>query len=70
MKTVTIKTRSAYGNLFLDPMCYNAKTFARMLNKKTLTRDDLFNIAALGFQVIVENGDKPEWLNQLCLESV
>jgi len=65
MMRITIKIRSAYGNLFFDPACDSARTFCRMLNTKTLTRDALSHISALGYAITAESGDIPEWLSKL-----
>jgi hypothetical protein len=65
MQSITIKTRSAYGNQFYDPMCESAKIFAAMTGKKTLTEETLKYIALLGYAVNVQSGDIPDWLKLL-----
>jgi hypothetical protein len=67
---IRIKIRSAYGNLLFDPACDSAKTFCAMLNTKTLTRDALSHISALGYVIRAESGDMPEWLDSLNRKSV
>jgi|LakMenE01Jun11ns_1017448.scaffolds.fasta_scaffold9691515_1 hypothetical protein len=66
---ITIKIRSAYGNTLFDPACDSSKTFCAMLNTKTLTRDALSHIAALGYAIEAQSGDMPDWLAALNRES-
>ena len=67
---IRIKIRSAYGNLFFDPACDSAKIFCAMLSTKTLTRDALSHISALGYAITAESGEIPGWLESLNRKSV
>jgi len=62
---ITIKVRHAYGNELIDAICENAKTFANLTGRKTLTRDALYHIAKLGYDFDIINSDKPAWLEEL-----
>ena len=59
---ITIKIRSAYGNTLFDPVDDNAKIFASLTEKKTLTESALRNIKKLGVSINVQGGDIPAWL--------
>ena len=48
---IVCKLRVNYGTTAIYPHCPKAKAFVHMLNKKTLSADDLFNIAFLGFRI-------------------
>lgn len=52
--TITIKIKNVYGNETVYPVCDAALTFAKMLNTKTLTRDALRHIKALGYTIQIE----------------
>ena len=52
--TITVKIKNIYGNETVYPVCDTAQTFARMLNTKTLTREALKHIKALGYTIQVE----------------
>lgn len=52
--TITVKIKHIYGNETVYPVCDTAQTFARMLNTKTLTREALKHIKALGYTIQVE----------------
>jgi hypothetical protein len=62
---ITIRIRSVYGQFLFDPVCVKAKIFADITGKKTLTREALSYIAALGYSIKVDAGDVPEWLSSL-----
>ena len=51
MKTISIEVRSVYGQNKAYPVCADAHLFAQMLRTKTLTRDALKDIIALGYTV-------------------
>jgi hypothetical protein len=48
---ISVQFRSVYGNLLCYPMDAKAQAFARIANNKTLTRNTLRNILALGFRI-------------------
>lgn len=50
---IKIKYRRAYGNEFLEPLCETGKYFARLTGTKTLTRQAISIIKALGYTVEV-----------------
>ena len=52
--TITVKIKNIYGNETVYPVCDTAQTFAKMLNTKTLTREALKHIKALGYSIQVE----------------
>lgn len=47
---IAIQIRSVYGNTTAYPMCDKAKAFARIAGTKTLTREALRQIDALGYE--------------------
>ena len=51
---IIVKIKSVYGNETVYPVCETAQTFAKMLNTKTLTREALRHIKALGYSVQIE----------------
>lgn len=51
---ITIETKEVYGNTLYYPVCDKAKTFAEMVNAKTLTPSVLRNIKQLGFQITIK----------------
>jgi len=50
---ITVEIKSQYGANVIHPVCDKAKTFAQIAGTKTLTRDAIQNIKALGFTVEV-----------------
>jgi len=53
-RTITVKIKNVYGNDLIYPVCDNAQKFAVLTNKKTLSKNELAYIKALGFEVKVE----------------
>ena len=53
MKTIKIEQRDVYGNRVFYPVCDNAKAFATIAKSKTLTRDTLQKLKALGYEIQV-----------------
>lgn len=53
MKTIKIEQRDNYGNRVFYPVCDNAKAFATIAKSKTLTRDTLQAVKALGYDIQV-----------------
>jgi len=51
MKTIQIQIREQYGQLVAHPACEQAKIFAAIAKTKTLTRETLQQIQALGYTV-------------------
>ena len=52
--TITISIRSVYGRESLYPVCETAQRFCALLNTKTLTREALKHIQALGYSIQVQ----------------
>lgn len=50
-QTVKIQVCKVYGNDLIYPIDENAKRFATIAGKKTLSRSDVINIQLLGFKV-------------------
>lgn len=48
---VVIKIANNYGNQVIYPVCDNAKLFADIAGTKTLTKQVITKIMALGYQV-------------------
>ena len=48
---VMVEVRSVYGNEMIYPANFEAERFAAIAGTKTLSRTDLMNIKALGFEV-------------------
>jgi hypothetical protein len=51
--TITVTVRDIYGIQTIYPACETAKLLARLANTKTLTRQALETIKALGYTVTV-----------------
>ena len=54
---ITVAIKSVYGNELIYPISDNAKLFAILTRKKTLTKQALATIKKLGYEVEVQ---KPE----------
>jgi hypothetical protein len=50
-KQITIEVRSIYGQSKAYPVCADSQLFAQMLRTKTLTREALKDILALGYEI-------------------
>jgi hypothetical protein len=50
---IQVEIKNVYGNEAIYPVCDKARGFAELLNQKTLTRNDIAKIKAIGFEVIV-----------------
>lgn len=50
---IQVSIRFAYGKEFIDPIDANAKLFCSIGGSKTLTREQIADIKALGFTVEV-----------------
>ena len=48
---LSIKEKSVYGNVLLYPNNQTAEIFARLLNKKTFSHNDLVLITELGYRI-------------------
>jgi hypothetical protein len=48
---LSIKEKSVYGNVLLYPNNQKAEIFARLLNKKTFSHQDLVYITDLGYRI-------------------
>lgn len=59
---ITIEIKSAYGRNLAYPACDKSRVFADMIGSKTLTREALGHIEALGYQI--------ETVSKVGLESV
>lgn len=53
---ITLSLKSAYGRTLAYPACGNSQHFADMLRVKTLTRDALHYIKALGYEIETKGG--------------
>jgi len=53
-KEILVRIKTVYGNDLIYPVCDNAQKFAVLTNKKTLSKNELAYIKALGFEVKVE----------------
>lgn len=51
---ITIRADKNYGVETFYPVCDQSKIFARLAGTKTLTRHALRDIAALGYQIEIE----------------
>jgi hypothetical protein len=51
---ITIKIKNNYGQEVAYPVCEQAKLFAHLTNTKTLTREALQIIKALGYSIEVQ----------------
>lgn len=58
--TLTLEIRQVYGVSRAYPACDTSRKFAALLNVKTLTREHLRHIEALGYALQVETGAKLE----------
>ena len=56
---IQVRDRSVYGNDLIYPVCELAKTFAQLVNRKTLTASDLHFIAKLGYAI-----ERPTFTNK------
>ena len=52
---VIFKLKNVWGLIKVYPVCQKAKAFAHMVNKKTLSPNDLKDISYLGFLIWFEN---------------
>ena len=52
--TITVQIKTVYGNEAIYPICDKAKQFAALVGTKTLTRDAIAKIKALGYSVEVQ----------------
>lgn len=53
-KTITVRIKNVYGNELIYPVCDNAKAFAQMSEKKTLSARNIDIIKKMGYTVQVE----------------
>jgi hypothetical protein len=49
--TIQVQVKNVYGNEMIYPICEQAKLFAKLANTKTLTRQSIELIKALGYAV-------------------
>lgn len=52
--TITVEIKSVYGNEMIYPACETAKQFAALIGTKTLTREAIAKIKALGYSIQVQ----------------
>ena len=55
MKEMTLKEKSVYGNIWIYPVCEQALLFARLIQKKTFTSQDITIIEQLGYKVNIQS---------------
>jgi hypothetical protein len=48
---VSIKEKSIYGNVLMYPNNQTAQIFARLINKKTFSHNDLVILTELGYKI-------------------
>jgi hypothetical protein len=53
MYTIKVRIASSYGKELIYPVCEKAELFAKIARAKSLTRNDIDHIKALGFDVEV-----------------
>jgi hypothetical protein len=53
-RVITVRYDKVYGEKVIRPVCIDACLFAKMLDQKTLTNNDIANIKLLGFKVLTE----------------
>jgi len=51
---ITVQIKNVYGNEMIYPVCDKAKIFAALTGTKTLTREAVAKIKALGYSVSVQ----------------
>lgn len=51
---ITVRLKDVYGKQTVYPVCETARLFCRIANTKTLTREILDSVKALGYSVTVE----------------
>lgn len=51
---VKVKLDKIYGRMLAYPDCTNARNFARLTQTKTLTKEHLLLIQALGFELMMD----------------
>ncbi len=56
---ITVQVRSAFGCDRVYPMDDKAALFARLVNAKTFSREQLLTIKALGYSIHVAAGQLP-----------
>jgi hypothetical protein len=54
MKTIQVVIKDQYGAQTIRPVCHTAQLFAKLAGTKTLTRQALETIRALGYQIEVK----------------
>ena len=57
--TITIKLKDVYGNRLVYPVCANAHHFASIAGTKTLSTFVLKTIAAMGYDIQIEQETLP-----------
>ena len=53
-QTITVSVRQNYGQEAIYPVCDAAKSFARIAGTRTLTREVLTHVRALGYDIEVQ----------------
>lgn len=53
-KIITVTIKSVYGTDVVYPMDRDSKVFAAIAGTKTLTKDTLRHIKALGYTIVIE----------------
>ena len=51
---ISVSVKTVYGNETIYPECPRAKMFANIAGTKTLTRDTIRKVRALGYRVTVK----------------
>ena len=53
---ITVKIKSVYGRELIYPACETSRKLCEMLNKKTLSTDDLTKLQEIGITIKYELG--------------
>jgi len=52
--SIQVQIKNVYGSEMVYPVCDNAKLFAEMVGRKTLTARDISSIKKLGYTITVK----------------
>ena len=55
MQVIQVEIKDQYGAQTIRPVCHTAQLFAKLAGTKTLTRQALETIKALGYQIEVKH---------------
>ena len=52
--SIVVQIKNVYGRDVIYPICTKAKSFAKLVNQKTLTQDNLEIIKSLGYSIKID----------------